>query len=396
MLDTVSVEPSHLAAARRRVTGARIVVVKVGSNVLVGSGSSVIDRPTFCNLVESLSNIASVGSRRVVLVTSGAVAVGRRRFSGESLTRGEESVARKQAFAAIGQPELMHLYAEEFGFYGKRVAQVLLTRDDTSNRERYLNARTTFRALCALPDVVPIVNENDTVATDELRFGDNDSLASLVVSVVGADALVILSDVSAVHTADPTRDPNARPIASVYADDPALNDIAGPVAAGSYGSGGMASKVRAARAACALGVPTIIAPGRSPGVLGRLLAGEDVGTLVVPRDARLNARKAWIGFGSSPEGVLVVDDGAVAALQRGGTSLLPGGIRAVTGDFAPGASVEVRSEQGGAVARGLVAYGAADLQRIAGRPSGEIQALLGFHNGDAVIHVDDLVLADSR
>ncbi|MCB9506904.1 MAG: glutamate 5-kinase [Myxococcales bacterium] len=389
------VEASHVEAARRRVTAAKTVVVKVGSNVLVGSGSSVIDRPTFCHLVESIANVTAAASRKVVLVTSGAVAVGRRRVFGESgPQRADESLARKQALAAIGQPELMHLYAEEFGFYGRRVAQILLTRDDVSDRQRFLSARSTLRDLASLPSVVPIVNENDTVANDEIRFGDNDSLASLVVSVVGADALIILSDVAAVYTADPTRSADARALDAVYGDDAALQAIAGPTGTTSYGSGGMLSKVRAARAACSFGVPTVIAPGRAPGVLGRILSGEPVGTLVVPRDARLSSRKAWIGFGAQPEGVVLIDEGAAAALRRGGRSLLPGGVTGVVGDFARGASVELRSD-GVTVARGLVAYDAEDLQRIAGRASADIVAVLGYHHGDAIVHVDDLVLLDA-
>lgn len=395
MSELQAVEPAHAEEARRKVRGARTVVVKVGSNVLVGNGSSVIDRPTFCGLVESLANVADAVGRQVVLVTSGAVAVGRRRVLGESLaTSGTETLAHKQALAAIGQPALMHLYAEEFGFYGKNVCQILLTRADLADRERFLNARNTLRELARMTGVIPIVNENDTVAHDEIRFGDNDNLAALVTNVVGADVLIILSDVDAVYEADPTRNPDAERIAVAYGDDPVLAELAGPSADASHGRGGMTSKVRAARVACSLGVPTVIAAGRSAGIVGRVLAGESVGTLLVPRDQRLSARKAWIGFGTHPGGVVVVDGGAHRALQSGGKSLLPGGIVSVTGDFTEGAPVDVRTEDGETVARGLVAYSAVDLQRIAGRSSNEIEPELGFTNGDAAIHADDLVLVD--
>lgn len=393
MSELQAVAADDAERARGRVRGARTVVVKVGSNVLVGGGSSVIDRPTFCSLVESLANVADAAGRQVVLVTSGAVAVGRRRVLGESLPVGSaETLARKQALAAIGQPALMHLYAEEFGFYGKKVCQILLTRSDISDRERFLNARNTLRELARMSDVIPIVNENDTVAHDEIRFGDNDSLAAKVTNVVGADALIILSDVDAVYDSDPTTNASARRVKIAYGDDPALHALAGPSANSSHGRGGMLSKVRAGRAACTAGVPVVIAAGRSPRIIGRVLSGEDVGTLLVPRESRLSAKKAWIGFASRPDGVIQVDDGAVRALRSRGKSLLPGGITSVSGDFKEGAPVEVRGPDGTPIARGLVAYSSEDLQRIAGRSSAEIHAELGFYNGDCAIHADDLAL----
>ena len=394
MSPPIAVSDEELDAARARVRGAQTLVVKVGSNVLVGSGGSAIARPTFCALVESLANLARVAGRRLVLVSSGAVALGRS-VVGDKRTDGKpEVLAHKQALAALGQGTLMHLYKEEFGFYGWNVAQVLVTRGDFSHRERFLSVRNTLRELAEFPDVIPIVNENDTVANDELRFGDNDNLAAQVSNAVGADALVILSDVSAIYTADPAFDPDAEPIPAVYGDDPALNEIAGPSIGHGFGSGGMRSKVRAAKMACSFGVPTVIAAGRDQGALGRILSGADVGTLVVPHTERMGARKAWIGFGSVPEGVVIVDDGAVAALARGGTSLLPAGVVGIEGEFGCGASVNVRSRTGAVVARGLVAYSHADLGAIAGRDSSEFQETLGYSNGAAAIHADDLVLVD--
>ena len=394
-MSDMNVSERDLEAARARVTGAQTLVIKIGSNVLVGSGGSAIARPTFCALVESLANIACVAGRRVVLVSSGAVALGRA-VVGDSRQEGrEEELAHKQALAALGQGALMHLYKEEFGFYGWNVAQVLVTRNDFSHRERFLNVRNTLRELARFSNVIPIVNENDTVANEELRFGDNDHLAAQISNVVGADALVILSDVSAIHTADPVLDPTATPIDVVYGDDPALAEIAGPSVGLSAGSGGMRSKVRAAKMACSFGVPTVIAAGRDHGALGRILSGQPTGSLVVPKATRLGARKAWIGFGSVPEGVVFVDDGAAAAISRGGTSLLPKGVVGLEGEFGCGAPVDVRANGGGVVARGLVAYSHIDLGAIAGRESSDIQPTLGYSNGAAVIHADDLVLVEN-
>jgi glutamate 5-kinase len=394
MNPSFAVREEELEAARTRVRGAQTVVVKVGSNVLVGSGGSAIARPTFCALVESLANLARVAGRRLILVSSGAVALGRSAVGDKRVEGRPEVLAHKQALAALGQGTLMHLYKEEFGFYGWNVAQVLVTRGDFSHRERFLNVRNTLRELGEFPNVIPIVNENDTVANDELRFGDNDNLAAQVSNAVSADVLVILSDVSAIYTADPAFDADARPIPVVYGDDPSLTEIAGPSIGRGFGSGGMRSKVRAAKMACSFGVPTVIAAGREQGVLGRILSVADVGTLVVPRSGGLGARKAWIGFGSVPEGVVVVDDGAVAALAKGGRSLLPAGVVDIDGEFGCGAPVNVSSTVGKIVARGLVAYSHVDLVAIAGRESSEIEETLGYSNGAAVIHADDLVLVD--
>lgn len=394
MSNVIPVSTAHAELARHKVGAAQTVVVKVGSNVLVGNGSSVIDRPTFCGLVESLANVANVAGRRIILVTSGAVAVGRRALFGRSVPDERDTLAKLQALAAVGQPSLMHLYTREFEFYGMQVAQVLLTPYDLSERARFLNARRTLRALGRLDRVIPIVNENDTVAHDELRFGDNDNLAALVTNAVGADLLVILSDVDAVYDANPVDHPSARPISIAYGDDPALAELAGGPSAEGYGSGGMSSKVRAGRVACSSGVPTVIAPGRSAGILGRILSGEPVGTLLVPSGDRLSARKAWIGFSTSPTGELHVDAGAAAALRSRGTSLLPTGVTQVDGDFGVGEVVEVVDPNGTVVGRGLVAYAATDLIKIAGLPSRSIQSTLGFHNGDAVVHVDDFALVE--
>jgi len=380
-------------SARSLIRGARTLVVKVGSNVLVGGGGGVIDRRTFTALVEAIARLARVPGRRIILVSSGAIAVGRRQHGRPRRTT-NETLAQKQALAAVGQPRLMHLYAEEFRFYGMSVAQVLLTRDDFNDRERFLNARKTLRELDQLEGVVPIINENDTITSDEIRFGDNDSLAALVTSIVNADALLILSDVESLYTADPALDASASPLPVVWADDPVLTDISGPSTSGGYGTGGMASKVGAARTASTWGVPTVILGGRRPDNLGRALAGETIGTLFVPRGDRLSSRKAWIRFGAQPAGVVSIDDGAEVAIRARGRSLLPGGITGVSGDFRAGAVVRIQTDSGVEVARGLSAYPSADLARIAGRDSSAIVDAIGYHNGDAAVHRDDLVLVD--
>ena len=391
------VAPATEAETRARLARAKRIVIKVGSNVLVGGSANLIDRHNFCAIVETIARLADVPGRHIVLVTSGAVAVGRRTIA--SMRRADEAradtLSAKQALAAIGQPRLMHLYGEEFAFYGKQVAQVLLTRDDIANRERFLNARITFREMELVPSIIPIVNENDTVATEELRFGDNDQLAGLLTSVVGADLLIILSDVSAVFDADPTRDNSANPIAVAFADDPGLLAIAGPASQDGPGTGGMASKIRAARIAAGYGVPTIIGPGRELSGLGAALSGgAGFGTLLVPRDQQLGARKSWIKFGARPSGVISVDAGASRALRELGKSLLPSGLLGVSGDFGPGAAVDLQNEAGNIFARGLVAYSASEIRRLRGLRSEQIAETLGYSNGDAVIHRDDLVLLD--
>lgn len=383
------VDPSLAARASDRLQQRGTWVVKVGSSVLVGERGDVLDRRAFCALVASVATLVR-GGRHVVLVSSGAVAVGRRKL-GVTKPAGGESLATKQALAAIGQPLLMHHYAVEFGFYGVQVAQVLLGRQDLSERARTLNARRTLRALGELNPMVPIINENDTVATDELKFGDNDHLAALVAQSLDADALVILSDVDAVYSSDPRRDPEAVPIAHAYADDPMLGAIAGPADALGSGTGGMASKLRAAAIAGARGVPTVIAPGRDAEALTRLADGEALGTLLVPSGASLSARKAWIAHGAVSGGVVHVDTGARTALEADGRSLLPRGVVRVEGQFGEGDAVAVACE-GVVFAHGLVAYGSTDLARIVGARSASIATILGYHHGDAAIHRDDLVL----
>ena len=389
MSQTQSVPDAQAAIVRDLVTRAKTVVVKVGSNVLVGVGDGVIDRRVFCSLVEQIADVVQRGVD-VILVTSGAVAVGRRRLRIDPSIR--ETLARKQALAAVGQPLLMHLYSEEFEFYDRTVSQVLITRDDFADRTRFLNARNTLREIGSLERVIPIVNENDTVANDEIRFGDNDQLAAMTAALVGADLMVVLSDVKGLYTADPVEDPEAELIPLVYADDPQVHALASPPRKTTYGRGGMGSKLRAAQMASASGIPTVIAPGRARGVLRRVLNGDAVGTLLAPNTEKISARKAWLKFGTTPGGVLHVDEGAAEAIIERGTSLLPRGIVRVEGEFAAGGVVDIMDPNDAILARGIANYSSSDLAQIAGLKSAQIEVELGFSNGDVAVHRDDLVL----
>ncbi|TVR01225.1 MAG: glutamate 5-kinase [Deltaproteobacteria bacterium] len=388
------VDPERATAAREAIPRARHIVVKIGSNVLLGHGRSRLDRRVFCDLVHHLAAALDDSGRRIVLVSSGAVALGRRTLAASAVPPPgpETSLTDKQALAALGQPALMHEWAVEFAHHDRRVAQILMSRDDFHVRERFLNARRTLRRLLSFPDVLPILNENDTLSWEELRLGDNDHLAALTTTLVEADLLVLLSDVSALHDADPREHPEARPIPVAFADDPALQTLCAPPDRNGVGTGGMRSKVDAARSAAAFGVPTVIASGKDPGVLAAVLAGQPAGTLLVPREQRLSARKAWLRFGRRAEGALRVDDGAVRALRHQGRSLLPRGITHVEGQFEPGAAVDIIAPDGTGVARGLAAYGSDDLRRIAGHHSDDIASLLGFSAGSAAVHRDDLVV----
>lgn len=381
---------SEEAAVRQQIAHAKRIVVKVGSNVLVGTGDDVIDRTVFCGIVGELAALDGVEGRRMFLVSSGAIAVARRELRDER-SIGSETISRKQALAAIGQPKLMHLYSVEFERLRKRVAQVLVSPENFGERERFLNARNTLRALAEMQDVIPIINENDTTSTAEIRIGDNDSLAAQTVPLVDADLLIILSDVDSLYSADPREDAEAHRIRVAYSDDPVVHTLAKPADPRGRGSGGMATKLKAARIAGASGVPTVIAEGRRAGVIGDVLRGADVGTLFVPGE-RKKARKTWLEFTSRPSGTLYVDDGAASALMKQGRSLLSVGVKRVDGDFSAGSPIDIRRLDHSIIGRGLASYSSAEISAIAGQSSDHIAEILGFSNGDAVVHRDDLVL----
>ncbi len=368
---TLGPERAQLAACRR-------VVVKIGSRLIAEAPAS---RPaTIADQVAELRR----RNIEVVIVSSGAIALGLPRLK---LAQRPTEMPALQAAAAVGQSRLMQNWEHAFGAHSIEIGQVLVTHDDLGDRRRFLSARLTLRALLD-HGVVPIINENDTVATEEIKFGDNDQLAALVCNLVSADALVILTDVEGVRDASGVRMPIVHDI------DREAAPVAGGTTSG-VGSGGMASKVGSARIVTRTGVPAIVAPGREPDVIIRVLAGADVGTLFVPPrpgTSILSSRKHWIAYGAKPSGKLTIDDGATRALRDGRKSLLPAGIVAVEGDFELGDTVSIITGTGVEVGRGLTAYPADDLRKIRGLQSGDIEARLGYKGIDEVIHRDDLVI----
>jgi glutamate 5-kinase len=343
-------------------------------------------------LADDVARCRSRG-QEVILVSSGAIAVGRRHLG---LTARRLRLEEKQAAAATGQIRLAHAYQEALARHGFTVAQILLTPDDTEERRRHLNARATFAQLLAL-GAVPVVNENDTVATAEIRFGDNDRLAARVAQMTSADMLVLLSDIDGLYTADPRKDPTAQHIAVVREIGPEIEAMAGEAIPG-YSSGGMVTKLAAARIAMNAGCFMLIAIGKASergcGPLAAIEAGARA-TLFLPKGEPRSARKSWIAAAVNPSGTLIVDDGAAIALRRG-TSLLPAGLVAVEGIFERGDAVIIRTQSGGEVGRGLSAYSSADIRRIAGHKSAEIVSILGYRGRDEIIHRDDLVMTESQ
>jgi len=363
------------APERAALAQAKRVVVKIGSRLVAEAPAS---RPRA--IADQVVALRERGVE-IVIVSSGAIALGIDRLK---LAARPTELPGLQAAAAVGQSRLMQHWEHGFAAHGIAIGQVLLTHDDLGDRRRFLSARMTLRALLD-HGVVPIINENDTVATEEIKFGDNDQLAALVCNLVSADALIILTDVEGVRDATGVRMPIVRDI----------EHEAAPVAGGStsgVGSGGMASKVGSARIVTRTGVPAIVAPGREPDVLPRVLAGDDLGTLFVPPKRELTARKHWIAYGAKPAGTVVVDDGAATAVGKHHKSLLPAGIVSVAGDFEVGDTVSITTRDGTELARGLVAYAAGDLKKICGARSAAIEGLLGFKGADEAIHRDDLVV----
>ncbi|MGB5835105.1 MAG: glutamate 5-kinase [Thiohalocapsa sp.] len=371
--------------SRERIPQTHRWVVKIGSALLTRDGAGM-DRSVLEPWVEQISARRSQG-HDLVLVSSGAVAQGMARMGWR---RRPQALHELQAAAAIGQMGLIRAYEDCFALRGLHTAQVLLTRDDLANRERYLNARSTLRTLLSL-GVIPVVNENDTVATDELRFGDNDTLAALVANLIEAELLILLTDQDGLFDADPRLSPHAELIQSTRIDDNRLDAVAGGSGSG-LGTGGMTTKLRAARLAARSGCATVIAPGRNSDSLARIALGANVGTLLTPVQEPQAARKQWLAGHLAVSGRLQLDDGAVRALRERGRSLLPVGVVAVNGQFKRGEVVACVDTLGREVARGLVNYDAQDTLRIKGRPSREIEAILGFVDDAELIHRDNLAL----
>lgn len=369
---------------RQRLAKSHRWVVKIGSALLTNNGQG-LDQQAMAAWVQQMVALSQAGVE-LVLVSSGAVAEGMVRMG---LKERPESVHQLQACAAIGQMGLVKAYETHFREHGVKTAQILLTHDDLSDRQRYLNARSTLRTLIEWK-VLPVINENDTVATDEIRFGDNDTLAALVANLVEADALIILTDQEGMFDRDPRHDPTATLLPEVQAMDERLLAMAG--GGGSLGRGGMVTKVRAARLAARSGCATVIASGRGDNVLVRLRQAEQLGTLLLPEQSRLDARKQWLAAHLQHAGQVVIDAGAVRALREDHRSLLPVGVKKVEGNFQRGEVVLCVDEQGERIAVGLVNYSASEAARIAGQSSKKIEALLGYVDDADLMHRDNMVL----
>jgi glutamate 5-kinase len=365
--------------------GARRIVVKVGSSLVTNEGRGV-DAAAIGNWSRQLAALAQQG-RELVMVSSGAIAEGMKRLG---WTRRPHELHELQAAAAVGQMGLVQMYESRLSEHGMASAQVLLTHADLADRERYLNARSTLITLLGLK-VIPVINENDTVVNDEIRFGDNDTLGALVANLVDADAYVILTDQRGLYAADPRKDPNARFIDEAHAGDPALEAMAGG-AGSSISRGGMLTKVLAAKRAAGSGTSTIIAWGRETDVLLRLAAGEAIGTALIAGTPKLAARKQWMVDHLQLRGAVLVDDGAVVKLRDEGKSLLPIGVHEVQGEFVRGDVIAVRTLAGSELARGLANYSSAEARLIARKASHQIEALLGYANEPELIDRTNLVL----
>jgi glutamate 5-kinase len=366
----------------------RRIVVKVGSGVLSHGGVG-LHHPTLRALAGCLARVQAQGVE-VILVSSGAILAG---MEALGLTERPRDLPLKQAAAAVGQSHLMRAYEEAFQPCGRRVAQILLTQEDLRHRSRYLNARNTLFTLLGL-HVLPIVNENDTVAVREIQFGDNDTLSALVAHVAQADLLVILTDTEGVFTADPHRDPSARLIPFVRPQD-AITSFCAEDTGSAASIGGMTSKVRAAHRAAVAGIPTVVACGRTPDSVEAILRGEEVGTLFIPSRSRMQSRKRWLAFASLPRGGIVVDAGARGALVLGGKSLLPSGVRGTQKSFRAGDVVSLVDLAGQEFGRGLANYGRDEVEKIKGLKSDEIAGVLGAKPYDEVVHRDNLVILEA-
>ncbi len=369
---------------RQHLLKARRVVLKLGSAVVTAPDG--LNLPLLQRLVEEIAHLRGK-EREFVLVSSGAIAAGCRKLGIATRPAG---IPQQQAVAAAGQSSLMLTYEEAFAAHGLKVAQILLTHDDLAARSRFLNARNTLFTLLQW-QVVPVINENDTVATDELKFGDNDNLAALICNLVEADLLILLTDIDGLFARDPREDPAAPFIPLIETFDAHLEKAASR-RAGALGRGGMTSKLQAAKKAAAAGIPTLIANGLTEGILAQIFAGKEVGTLVLPQTQKLKSRQYWLAYNVTPQGAILVDSGAHQALALHHKSLLPAGIVEVFGGFGKGAPVQLLDPDGRPFAMGLTNYSARDIGRIKGRHTKEIAQSLGYQGYDEVIHRDNLVI----
>ena len=375
------------AEDRRVLTRGKKIIVKLGSMVLAAPGGGV-DHSLIDRLSAEMAELSGQG-RVFVIVSSGAILMGMQEMGRRHRPR---TVQEKQALAAIGQNRLMQAYVEAFSRHSMKVGQVLLTREGLDDRARFVMARNTLDTLIHM-DVIPVINENDTVAVDEIRFGDNDFLASMVVNLSSADLLILLTNTRGLFSMDPRLGEGKLVEVVEDVDDEVMNMAGG---AGAAGTGGMSSKVRAAKRAAHMGVPTVIADGRTEGVLKSILEGEPVGTLFLPSPEKLASRKHWIAYSANPRGTLVIDDGAVRALTTQKKSLLPSGILEVKGRFEKGTLVRCVDRDGREVARGVTGFSSGQIRMVRGRHSKDIELILGDCPGEEIIHRDDLVTSDAR
>lgn len=364
---------------------ARRVVVKVGSSLVTNDGQG-LDEAAIGEWCRQIAQLAAE-KRELIMVSSGAIAEGMKRLGWKTRP---QAVHELQAAAAVGQMGLVQMYETKLREHGLRSAQVLLTHSDLSDRERYLNARTTLLSLLKL-GVLPVINENDTVVTDEIKFGDNDTLGALVANLVEADALVILTDQKGLFKSDPRQNPAAEFVHAAMAGDPELERMAGGAGTG-IGRGGMLTKILAAKRAASSGASTVIAWGREPDALVRLVRGEAIGTLLVAPTQKMQARKQWIADHLQMRGSVMIDEGAVQRLRSGGSSLLPIGMTAVHGEFSRGEVIAIRAQDGVEIARGLANYAAHEARLLCRKPSNAIQGLLGYAAEPEMVHRDNLVL----
>jgi glutamate 5-kinase len=371
-------------ASRREAARARRIVVKVGSAILTNDGE--LRSRVFGDIARQIAVLCDQ-EREVVLVSSGAIAIGSRDLGWDIPS---ESIPEKQAAAAVGQIGLIGLYKKHFARSGRQVGQILVTRGGLEDRERFLNARHTLLTLLR-SGAIPVVNENDTVATEEIRFGDNDNLSATLVNLVAADLLIILTDVDGLYSEPPTPGGPKPPLYDVIDAVTPEIERAAQGSSSAFGRGGMTTKLEAAQTAARCGAATILCNGRKRDAIVRAANGEAIGTLF-RSGSRLGSRKHWLAFTTKTRGELVLDEGAVRAIERRGKSLLPAGIAGVRGRFGIGDAVACTAADGRAIARGLAAYSSDDVRRIAGRATAKIQQVLGYSNGDEVIHRDDLVL----
>jgi glutamate 5-kinase len=365
------------------------LVVKIGTSSLTQTATGQLALSTIAALIETLSELRASG-HRVVLVSSGAVGIGCARLN---LAERPKKIAIKQAIAAVGQGRLIRVYDDLFTSLGQPIAQVLLTRRELMERSSYLNAYNTFQALFEL-GVIAIVNENDTVAVEELKFGDNDTLSALVASLIEADWLFLLTDVDRLYSADPRLVPDAQPITLVNTTELAQLQVEAGASGSQWGTGGMATKLTAARIASSAGVRTAIAHGRYPSNIKKILQGEPIGTQFVAQPRTESARKRWIAYGLVPTGKLYLDSGAVQAICHGGKSLLAAGIIQVEGEFEASDAVQLCDQNGQEIARGLVNYNAEEIAHVKGHHSDQIPSLLGYVGAETVVHRDNLVIKD--